>query len=331
MTEIEVAGPVMAGELAPQQDPIAEFTERWLENRRFSEPTKIAYRYDVRQWVTWCAQRDLHPLAASWLDVNAWSRSLETPDSGRPLMATTIARKMAAVSSWYAFIVKLGEIPANPAAAADRPDVDRDYSATVTFDQEDAIRMLRVAGRGGDPIGDCGPALAAWLVDIGSRASETAAVQVSDLTWDSGHRIVQMRKMKGGRQRNRTIPGALNELIDQYLERRARTEGREVEELEGALFVNDDGLSLDRHDIYRFVRRLARAAGLKNADKITPHSFRHAWNGLARRRGGQLEDRQRAMGHRDPRTTQRYDQLSSAPERDPSLLVAAAVAESLED
>jgi hypothetical protein len=40
-----------------------------------------------------------------------------------------------------------------------------------------------------------------------------------------------------------------------------------------------------------------------------------------------LEDRQVAMGHRDPRTTRRYDAADVALERDPSLLVAAAVAE----
>jgi integrase len=79
--------------------------------------------------------------------------------------------------------------------------------------------------------------------------------------------------------------------------------------------------------VSRFVRRAAHAAGLPAADRITPHSFRHAWATIARERGASLEERQHALGHADPRTTQRYDRARASLDRDPSYLVAAAVAE----
>lgn len=325
MTELKIAETVV-GELA-ERDPFVEFTERWLANRRFSPHTKEAYRRDVGQWLTWCTERGLDPLQVKFTDVNEWGRGLECGDAGKPMAATTVARKMSAVSSWYAFLLKLGALPANPAAASDRPEVDRDFSATVAFAHEDAARMLAVARRGDRWIGRAAAALATWLVELGTRASETVAVQVSDLGHDRGFRIVTMRNMKGGRSRVRVIPQQLAGMIDEYLAWRVATERvADVSELEGALFVNDDGNALTRKDIYRFVKRLAKEAGLANADKITPHSFRHAWNQMARRNGAALEDRQFAMGHRDPRTTRRYDQAAQALERDPSLLVAAAVA-----
>ncbi|TWG27024.1 phage integrase family protein [Micromonospora palomenae] len=56
-----------------------------------------------------------------------------------------------------------------------------------------------------------------------------------------------------------------------------------------------------------FIRRLAKAAGLPGWKQISPHSCRQAWNTIARKKGADLEDRQRAMGHADPRTAQRYD------------------------
>ena len=54
-----------------------QVTEAWLANRRLSEHTRAAYRRDVAGWLSWCAERDLDPLAASFLDVNAYARGLE--------------------------------------------------------------------------------------------------------------------------------------------------------------------------------------------------------------------------------------------------------------
>lgn len=323
VTEIEPAG--AGGELA-HPDPLLDYTEKWLHNRRYSEHTREAYRRDVAQWLSWCDRHGLDPLQARFTDVNTWGRALEGGDEGKPLAVATVARKMSAVSSWYAFLVKLGALPANPAAASDRPEVDRDYSATVAFDHAQAAQMLRVAALGDPWIGKASPLLAAWLVELGTRATETTLVQVADLGHDGGFRIVRMVAMKGGRKRSRVIPPPLAVLLEDYLQHLVATEGvTDVSELEGALFRNEYGNPIDRQDVYRFVKRLAKAAALPNAEQITPHSFRHAWNRMARSRGAALEDRQFAMGHRDPRTTRRYDQADQALQRDPSLLVAAAL------
>ena len=323
MTDVVLA-PAVAGAIV-ESDPILRFTEEWLANRRFSDNTREAYRRDVRQWLRWCDEEDLDPLQARFTDVNAYARELEHPDGGKPAASATVARKISSISSWYAFLVKLGRIAGNPAAVADRPDVDRDYSSTVAFTHEEAARMLTVSAEGDDVLGEAAPLLAAWMVEMGTRATETGRIDLSDLSSDRGFQIVQM-VMKGGRRRSRTIPPPLVELKDRYLAARAAKAGLSVDQLTGPLFVTGAGKPLDRHGVYRFVQRLAKAAGLPNADRITPHSFRHAWNTMARARGADLEDRQYAMGHRDPRTTRRYDRSDGALERDPSLLVAAAVA-----
>jgi len=119
------------------QRPAEQVTEAWLANRRLSEHTRAAYRRDVAGWLSWCAERDLDPLAASFLDVNAYARGLESST----LAPSTVARKMSGLSSWYEFLVKLRAIDANPVAGADRPPVARDHSATVglTADEVDAL------------------------------------------------------------------------------------------------------------------------------------------------------------------------------------------------
>jgi integrase len=162
----------------------------------------------------------------------------------------------------------------------------------------------------------CASALAGFLVAIGARVSEVCALDVTDLGHDSGHRTVRLR-MKGGKTRTRAVPPSLAAKLDRLCGGRT----------DGPLFRSLSGERLDRHSIARFVRRSARAAGLPSAERITPHSFRHAWATLARERGATLEERQHALGHADPRTTQRYDRARASLDRDPSYLVASAVAD----
>ena len=71
--------------------------------------------------------------------------------------------------------------------------------------------------------------------------------------------------------------------------------------------------------MFRLVRRLATRAGLPSADRLSPHSLRHAFATNAREIGVPLEDVQDAMGHADARTTRRYDRARFALHRDPAL------------
>src|SRR5262245_6878810 len=112
--------PRQNGPLPTQLKGAEQFTEAWLANRRLSEHTRAAYRRDVASWLAWCGGRGLGPLRASFLDVNAYAREIESAG----LSAASVARKMSGLSSWYTFLAKLGAVPANPVAGADRPAVD---------------------------------------------------------------------------------------------------------------------------------------------------------------------------------------------------------------
>ena len=97
-----------------------------------------------------------------------------------------------------------------------------------------------------------------------------------------------------------------------------------VPELTGPLLVTATGVRLDRHSVFRLVRRLAQAAGIPAWAKLSPHSLRHAFATTARSEGVPLEDVQDAMGHADPRTTRRYDRDRHNLDRDPAYVIWAA-------
>jgi integrase/recombinase XerD len=84
-----------------------------------------------------------------------------------------------------------------------------------------------------------------------------------------------------------------------------------------------DGVRLNRHQVRRIVARLARAAGLSDPAKVTPHSGRRAFLTLAREAGVPLQDVQDAVDHRDPRTTQRYDRGRHRLDKAPTYRLAA--------
>ncbi|WP_433650835.1 tyrosine-type recombinase/integrase [Micromonospora zamorensis] len=320
--------PVLARPSAPPALPSGpvEVTEAWLRNRRLSEHTRDAYRRDVTGWLTWCAGRDMDPLRATFLHVNEYARALESTvaaRSGRPLTPATVARRLSALSSWYDFLVKLGAVPANPVTGADRPRVDRDHSATLGLTPEEVDALLGAADADTGATALRNRAAIALLADLGLRVGELISLDLTDLGTERGHRSVRFVG-KGGKQRRRALTPGSGYAVDAYLAQRAAATGVPVTQLTGPLLVTASGARLDRHSVFRMVRRLARAAGIPAWAKLSPHSLRHAFATTARSEGVPLEDVQDAMGHADPRTTRRYDRDRHNLDRDPAYVVWAA-------
>jgi site-specific recombinase XerD len=293
-----------------------QVTEAWLANRRLSAHTRDAYRRDVAAWLAWCARRELDPLRATFLDVNAYARTLESavdPRSGRPPAAATVARKLSGLSSWYDFLVKVRAVAANPVGGADRPQVSRDHSATVGLTPQEVDALLAAADTATGPAAVRHRAVLALLADLGLRVGELVSLDVTDVGWERGHRTVRFVG-KGGRPRRRALTPAAAAALDTYLGDRA----------DGPLFVTSGGARIDRHAVFRLVRRLAAEAGIAGAERLSPHSLRHAFATTARAEGVPLEDVQDAMGHADPRTTRRYDRDRHNLDRDPAYTIAAA-------
>ena len=296
-----------------------DFTEAWLRNRRLSEHTRAAYRRDIAGWLAWCAARDLEPLRASFLDVNAYGRDLEAtvePRGGRPLTPATVARKLSALSSWYDFLTKLRAVEANPVAGADRPKVDRDHSSTVGLTPEEVDALLAAADAETGPHAARNRAALALLADLGLRVGELVSLDLDDIGYERGHRSVRFIG-KGGRPRRRALTPGTSAALDAYLAIRPGPP-------QGAVFLTASGARLDRHAVFRIVRRLARRAGIPAWAQLSPHSLRHAFATTARAEGVPLEDVQDAMGHADPRTTRRYDRDRHNLDRDPAYTIWAA-------
>ncbi|WP_433411169.1 tyrosine-type recombinase/integrase [Microtetraspora malaysiensis] len=119
--------------------------------------------------------------------------------------------------------------------------------------------------------------------------------------------------------------------LDCYLADRAVRAGVEPDRLHGPLFLTEPsgahpgGKRLDRWAIAKLIRRIARAAGIASAARLTPHSLRHSFATLSLDAGAALRDVQDAMGHADPRTTRAYDRARYALDRHPATRLVSFV------
>lgn len=294
----------------------------WLGSFTESAATRTAYQRDLREYLAWCTRRELDPLTLRLPEVQMYATELAVtphPRTGRPLAASTSARKLAAISSWYTFLVRADVVDTNPARDVSRPRYDRRHSPTTSVTEGQATAMLatshdrvhRTLGR------ECSALIMVLLIDLGLRVSELCQADLGDLGQREGMRVLTVR-MKGGAVRVRPIPPQLGVLLDTYLT--TRPESGDAK----ALLVTRAGRRLNRHQVYRLVQRTAGEAGVPMPERITPHSMRHTFNTIARQRGAALEDRRDALGHSSAAITQLYDHVALSVARDPAHLVAAA-------
>ncbi|MHA6631078.1 tyrosine-type recombinase/integrase [Pseudonocardia sichuanensis] len=220
--------------------------------------------------------------------------------------SSSTSRRLSALSSFYRHLVEHDLVIANPAAAVRPSAVDQDHTATFGLDSDQPRALITAADADTSPVrlhrGRC-PAAAA------SRAARRLARRCrprSRSRSPGAHRDPQ-----GQPPRHRRAPPATAAALDAYLVDRLRAHraavGPTAAELCGPLLTTASGGRLDKAALWKLVRRLARAADIPSWAQLSPYSLRHPAITLALDGGAHLRAAQDFAGHRDPRTTRRYD------------------------
>ncbi|MEV6348377.1 tyrosine-type recombinase/integrase [Actinoplanes sp. NPDC051851] len=322
---------------------VRRLTAAWLLEVE-SQHTEKAYGRDLTTFLHWCATERLDPLSARPTDLGQFRTWRELHShNGRPAAASTVARALAAVASWYTHLIANsdGLLRHNPVATVRRPKVNQHTSPTagLTLSEVDALLAAadaqvadRAPAAARTPTGRTrylaalrDRALLRLLADLGLRISEALDRDLDDLSHNAGHRTLRYRG-KGNLLRERPLPAHTLQALDEYLTERATVANIGVNRLTGPLFATtgtDGDGRLAEPNVFLTIRRLASTAGIAAAGRLSPHSLRHAFATGAREVGVPLEDVQDAMGHADPRTTRRYDRDRHNIDRDPAFLLGA--------
>jgi integrase/recombinase XerD len=270
-----------------------------LAAARLAPRTVEAYRRDLAHLCGWLGRS---PADASADDLAAYVAQLRADG----LAPTTVARRLAAVRSFFRHQVLLGVRTDNPAANVELPKRRRTLPRTLSPSE---VERLLDAAAGTTPRALRDRALAELLYGAGLRVSE--AVSVDRQSVDLENRLVRCLG-KGNKERvvpiGREAVDALRRYVSRgrpYLERRNRPE----------LFLNANGGPLTRAGVFLILRRLAAKAGLE-PERIHPHLLRHSFATHLLEGGADLRAVQEMLGHADLATTELYTHVSDRRRRE---------------
>ena len=288
--------------------------EIWLASRK-SARTRRAYRNDVTHFM-----RTLNISSPDELRrvdhraVMAWERLMREEQGSQ---ASTVRRRLAALSSLFAHLVKFGVVEMNPVRDVERPVVNRREGMTLAFSQKQA-RSILDAPNPSTLLGVRDRAILAVGLQVGFRRAEIAGLKVGDFHMNRGFDSLKVVR-KGGKKGSLAIHPQAAQRIRDYLELAGHGD-----DMEGPLFrpVRDNRKGLEARRplhpdvIDRTLRKYARSIGLDRG--YSAHSMRATFITTALDNGASLEDVQSAAGHADPSTTKLYDRRGYNPEKSAS-------------
>ena len=305
----------------PDLEPIEQFLSTLASQKGFSNNTLSAYRSDLSQFARYLAQGQ----GAAVLPVEDW-KAVSSNDimsfvlylKERGYVQTTVARKLAAIKSFYKYLLAEKVVASNPAEELASLHVDRSLPHTASTSDIDLLMdKMNTAQESPEVLRD--RAMFQVLYATGLRAGEMVALSVSDLDLASG-----TLRVDAGHGKTRQVAiassAALQALSD-YLERGrpAMTRGlpagtpeqganlaEEVEKASTALFLNHRGQRLTRQGFWLILKAYARSAGLSG---ITPHTLRHSFAAQKLKGGADIRDLQQILGHANISTTQIYNRI----------------------
>ena len=261
--------------------------------------TVEAYRRDLASLTTWLKRA---PGTVTTEELERYLAELRA----QGLSGSTIARRVAAVRSFFRHLVLLGQRGDNPAAELALPRRTRRLPRTLS--PGEAERLVEAAnGTGPRDLRD--RALTELLYGAGLRVSEAMGLDKGGVDLDG--RLVRCIG-KGNKERIVPIGRQAVEALRRYLSRgRPHLDRRHRPEL----FLNAQGGPLTRAGAFLILRRLAAKAGLE-PERVHPHLLRHSFATHLLEGGADLRSVQEMLGHADLATTELYTHVTDRRRRE---------------
>jgi integrase/recombinase XerD len=304
------------------KESVDSFLNHLVVEKGFSQNTLEAYKNDLLQFIKYAQVRLTESGDATWANVDLgllvdYVSSLRGKNGYRD---ATTARKVAALKSFFNFLVEEEAIDEDPTEFLSAPRVGRSLPKFLSEDEVE--RLLDQAAEEDSPEGKRDRAILELLYATGLRVSELVSLNVNDINLQEGY----VRCLgKGSKERMAYIYPRAVEVARDYIDGArnlllsagsrssngagASRDHREAKAGEKALFVNQRGERLTRQWVWNVLKACAKKASL---DKhITPHVLRHSFATHMLRGGASLRHVQELLGHSSITTTQVYTHLTS--------------------
>lgn len=280
MSDVTVSTPV--SQFGPAELAAASFLAR------YKATTRATYAAHLRKFYRWCDDHGVDPLAVKRPHLEMFRRYMEET---RGNAEGTVSGAMWILSSFFKMLVADRVIDFSPMDAVKVRKPPMDESRILGLDRMEMGVLVRAA-QAKSPTHH---ALVVLMGFLGLRVSEACSIDIESMHGEHrGHRTLSFVG-KEGRPATVPLPVQVARVLDTCAGERT----------EGPLLLRQGGDRLDRRTAYRWVRNLARQAGIEKP--VSPHSLRHSFVTNALQAGIPLRDVQIAARHADPRMTMYYD------------------------
>jgi len=278
--------------------------------RGLSRNTLGAYRTDLLQFGAFLERRGVSVTSADHSELAAFFSELADG-----IAASTLARKVACLRSFYRYLRREGTIVHDPTAELRGPRKPQRLPRVLSREQ---VARLLAQPKGTGPLALRDRGLLELMYACGLRASEAVGLQLADIDLQEA---LLCARGKGAKERIVPIGSQAVAAVRAYCERgrpsllsaRAGEPERQPRAGQGSggapLFLNSRGAALTRQGLYKIVQGHARTAGLN--ERMSPHTLRHSFATHLLAGGCDLRSLQEMLGHADLATTQVYTHLSS--------------------
>jgi site-specific recombinase XerD len=278
-----------------------------------AEKTRRAYGVDLGQLADWAAASGLGPVELTPRHLRRFAGVLSERGAGR----STIARKLAAVRTFFGMLVERGEIEASPADLVASPKKDS-YLPQVLKPGQVAGLLEQIPAS--TPLDLRDRAMFELAYSAGLRSEELVDLDVPSVDPDGEEVRVEG---KGGKTRVVPCGEPAWRAIEAYLSRgrpllarragpspSGEAPGMLSAKADPALFLSRTGRRLSTSDVRRRLRTQVRRAALQAG--VSPHTLRHSFATHLLEGGADLRAIQELLGHSSISTTQTYTRVESA-------------------
>jgi integrase/recombinase XerC len=314
----------------------------YLHAVKNSSPHTISnYGKDLGQFIAYLSPPGLEPPALSAVTHNT-IREFVGHLHGHGLQKSSIARKLAALRSFFKYCVREGRLQENPARLVATPKLPKRIPSVLSPEEMNGfLNQLGEMGpasasdgeapkKGARKNAKASPGKLARLQDeglmlrrdrallellyaAGLRVSELTGLNLADI--DQKERVLRVRG-KGDKERIVPYGSKAQEALDKYWPLRehlflqvSNTRGRHRNAPHTeAVFLNYTGRRLTQRSVGRIVKKYVRLVNV-NWD-LHPHSLRHAFATHLLADGADLRAIQELLGHQSLSTTQKYTHAS---------------------
>ena len=282
-------------------EQVESFLHYLAIEKGYSEHTIAAYRNDLMALTDYAKNNGSLSAWGNFTRQTMLGYLLDLKERG--YVATTVARKMAAARSFFAFLVNEGVVKKDPTENMSSPSVGKALPKPIPISQ--VRQLLEQPSKLPTSEAKRDRAMLELLYASGMRISELVALNMGDVNLEGEYFV----RCFGKGRKERIIPlyEQIARAIKQYIdeERPKLSKGRKEE----ALFLNARGERLTRQGFWQKLKEYAKAAGLSS--QISPHTLRHSFATHMLSGGADLRSVQELLGHANISTTQVYTHLTT--------------------